>query len=319
MSKKIWLIRHGESEANAGHATVSPDSIALTANGQAQAMAVAHQMQGVVRESGGFITSIVVSPYVRTRQTAQPLIHMFPNTPVQEWPIQEYTYLSPKACENTTILQRRPMIDEYWSKADPTFVHGDGAESFNEFAGRVTGALSRISALPDGNYVMFCHAQFIKGMLLSLALGPLFGSFMMLRFRQEESAAPIIHAQPLGLDWFDRSSALDRANASTYTAGDLALLSKLEGMLTGALTVDVPQIQDAVRNCDYALAEKLLHRNKPSIQMLCKRYIADASSDALKELSLAASAGVAVCWPSLTLPLARLMQALQVLAVPNRA
>jgi hypothetical protein len=52
------------------------------------------------------------------------------NVPVEIWPLQEYDFLSPTTCVNTTIHERKPMVMNYWSKCDPDLVHGDGAESF---------------------------------------------------------------------------------------------------------------------------------------------------------------------------------------------
>ncbi len=41
---------------------------------------------------------ILTSPYLRTRQTATATIERFPNVPVGVWPIEEFTYLQPRAC-----------------------------------------------------------------------------------------------------------------------------------------------------------------------------------------------------------------------------
>ena len=70
----IYLVRHGESIANTGAKTPSAKDTHLTELGKKQA-----------REFADKITQepdlIVISPYVRTYQTALPLIEKFPNVP----------------------------------------------------------------------------------------------------------------------------------------------------------------------------------------------------------------------------------------------
>ena len=56
---------------------------------------------------------------------------------VEEWPIQEFTYLDPARCQNMTPAERAPMVRAYWELADPTHVDGAGAESFTAFLSRV--------------------------------------------------------------------------------------------------------------------------------------------------------------------------------------
>ena len=63
----IWLIRHGESEANAGLPTSDVALIELTEKGHQQAQKVASAFTQAP-------SLIVTSPYIRTKQTAQPTI-----------------------------------------------------------------------------------------------------------------------------------------------------------------------------------------------------------------------------------------------------
>lgn len=82
----VLLIRHGESEANAGLPTASPTGIRLTAKGHAKAAAVAES----IPERPGLI---VTSPYLRTQATAAPFIRRYPEVPAEVWPVHEFTYL----------------------------------------------------------------------------------------------------------------------------------------------------------------------------------------------------------------------------------
>jgi len=47
---------------------------------------------------------------LRSQQTAAPLIARYPDVPVEQWPIQEFTYLSPEHCHNTTFSERKPLV-----------------------------------------------------------------------------------------------------------------------------------------------------------------------------------------------------------------
>jgi broad specificity phosphatase PhoE len=69
---EVWFIRHGQSIANAGQVTEGTASVPLTALGHQQALAVST-----------LITTapdlIVVTPYLRTQQTAVPTLEKFPD------------------------------------------------------------------------------------------------------------------------------------------------------------------------------------------------------------------------------------------------
>jgi 2,3-bisphosphoglycerate-dependent phosphoglycerate mutase len=77
---RVFLIRHGESESNAGLPSADPGSAPLTAAGHRQAGQIAR----VLADAPALI---VTSPYLRARQTAQPTIRRFPATACQQWPV----------------------------------------------------------------------------------------------------------------------------------------------------------------------------------------------------------------------------------------
>ncbi len=64
---------------------------------------------------------IVCSPFLRVRQTATPTNARVSSVPIEEWPVQEFTYLYPALCVSSTVAQRRPMVEAYWNQADPNF------------------------------------------------------------------------------------------------------------------------------------------------------------------------------------------------------
>ena len=155
MLKEIWLIRHGESTANAGLATKDASSIPLTDKGWQEARQMAHKFTSAP-------DLIVVSPYLRARQTAGPLAERFADTPIETWPVQEFTFLSPVRCAGTTVEQRRPLVEAYWKACDPMAIDGPGAESFAQMLDRVREAARRIVASPAKAIAIFTHGHIMQ-------------------------------------------------------------------------------------------------------------------------------------------------------------
>lgn len=156
MPRQVFLIRHAESMGNAGLRTTTPAGNNLTAKGRKQA--------GELAASINEVPDLVVwSSYSRTRETALPLIQKYPEVRTEEWPdIQEFTYLNPKKCFNTTPEERKPMVAAYWEAMDPDYNDGDGAESFAEMILRVRIMLRRVKERPEDTIYIFTHGQFME-------------------------------------------------------------------------------------------------------------------------------------------------------------
>lgn len=192
---RVICCRHGQSAANAGAATSDPLTIPLTDLGYRQAEDVALQW---VQEPG----LIVVSPAERARATAAPTLRRFPEVAQEEWPIHEFTYLSPARCAGTTGVQRRAWVEAYWTKADPTFCDGAGAESFADFLVRVHGALSKLSELhfeADRPVLLFGHGQFINAIRWRLA--DAYRPPDMLHYRAFDLMNPVEHCAPIEINF----------------------------------------------------------------------------------------------------------------------
>jgi probable phosphoglycerate mutase len=157
---RVLCFRHGESAANAGHATSDPASIPLTELGEQQARAIS---QGLAESP----SIVICSPFLRAQQTAAPTLARFPTAPSEIWPVQEFTYLAPARCVGTSAQQRRSWVDAYWNAFNPTFVDGPGAESFSAFFERAHAALNRFRLLhseSDATAAVFGHGQFLQAM-----------------------------------------------------------------------------------------------------------------------------------------------------------
>jgi len=151
----IWLIRHGESESNAGLRTGSTMRIALTLRGQAQAQAIAAAFSRAP-------DLIVASSYRRAVDTAQPLRYRFPAVPYEEWPIHECVTLADFRRNDTTPEQRRPLIAAYWERCDPHYVDGAGAESFVQLIERAAAFLNRLQQLDRMFVAIVGHGLFTR-------------------------------------------------------------------------------------------------------------------------------------------------------------
>jgi broad specificity phosphatase PhoE len=153
--KHVRLIRHGESAANAGKASLDHASIPLTPKGIEQARLVAKSFAKAP-------DLIVASPFSRAQVTAMATVAAFSSVPFETWPIHEFTYLEPARCVNTTVAQRRDWVEEYWSRSDPAFTDGEGAESFLDFISRAQAFLHKLAEHPGDDLAVFSHGQFIN-------------------------------------------------------------------------------------------------------------------------------------------------------------
>lgn len=154
--KTIWLLRHAESAANAGSRTTDPGQIPLTDRGRTAAERAALEFHGPDPEL------IVVSPYLRARQTSKPFIARFAGARVETWPVQEFTYISPERCVGTTYADRQPIVQAYWAEAAPEYVDGPRTESFEGFVGRVKDSLAKLRERKEENILVICHGIFMK-------------------------------------------------------------------------------------------------------------------------------------------------------------
>ena len=99
MTKEIYLIRHGESAANAGERIDNPSEIILSEKGQKQALAVARWFS--------VIPDIIIwSSYIRTLQTALPTMRRFQTSKLLQRGLHEFTYLDTRKYAGTTVLER---------------------------------------------------------------------------------------------------------------------------------------------------------------------------------------------------------------------
>jgi broad specificity phosphatase PhoE len=156
---RILIVRHAQSLSNAGGVTTDTASIPITDKGVLQAQCVAE----LVTERPSLIA---VSGYLRTVQTAEPLVRRYPGVPVETWPMEEFTYLNEEACAGTTHAERKALRDAYWNRLDPLRVEGPGCESFAGFMRRVEWLEQKLKTLSvDETVVAFTHGFVMRALI----------------------------------------------------------------------------------------------------------------------------------------------------------
>jgi probable phosphoglycerate mutase len=152
--KRVFFIRHAESAANAGLKTGSDELIPLSLLGQSQAQKLA-EIFTVTPEL------VIVSPYLRTQETARPYTQKHQKEP-EVWGVHEFSYLNGVAFQNTTASERYSDVQKYWDAADIYHNAGDGAESFHEFVNRATAIRNQLISRSENIIVIFSHGHFMR-------------------------------------------------------------------------------------------------------------------------------------------------------------
>lgn len=185
----LWLVRHGESTANAGLPSANHADVPLTERGREQAEAAARRIKTCPE-------LIVTSPFLRARDTADAICRRWPHAPVETWPIEEFTYLSPERCRDTTVEMRRPWVQDYWQRADPHHIDGPGAESFAQFMQRLEDF--RLQAVGRGGFIVAVgHGQFFKALLWGEPHGFEATPRRMGEYRAAETARPMANGETI--------------------------------------------------------------------------------------------------------------------------
>ena len=183
--KKIYLLRHAQSAANAGKSSdivkyANPD-IPITELGQKQA----EQLSMWLSEHVEDVREIFVSSYLRTRQTAAPYVQALQISPIVLPDLHEFNYLSFAHLHGKTFQDLRSRSESYWARDDADFKDGDDCDSFASFFNRIRNVRRYFAEKEDGVYVVFGHGFWI-GVLLWQLIGRFSGSPDMQKFREFE-------------------------------------------------------------------------------------------------------------------------------------
>lgn len=176
MKNKIWLVRHGESAANAGEKTTFNWAIPLSKLGEQQSEVIAKILFASLPNP----SRIIASPYLRARQTAAPYVKLIGIEPelVDAWHETDYLQ-SQEVAAPTTIEERQVFRDKFWTRSVEDQNYRDpgpdeNIESVNDFYSRVNSALGQLAdEIQRNNFnedvVIFTHGNFMNALLLILA------------------------------------------------------------------------------------------------------------------------------------------------------
>ena len=158
----ITLLRHGESEGNAGGFIQGQSDLPLTEDGleQAQALARAWKTEGM------WFHRIISSPLKRARQTAEAVAQLL-EVPIDFNPIwMERGFGEIEGKSLAEVQAQNPQVDFY----DPYKAPAKGAETALELFLRASQGLQDILRMPEGAYLVVSH-----GAILNMALYSAFG------------------------------------------------------------------------------------------------------------------------------------------------
>ena len=162
--KKIYFVRHGESEGNAGPFRQGPDT-PLTEEGQKQAEIVARRLEEVP------IDIVISSTYTRARQTAKAINDILLK------PI-EYSDLIVERKRPSAIINKhkddkevieieRLVIENFHS---PEWKHSD-EENFWDVKKRALETIAFLESRPEENILVVTHGLFMKTLFACVMFG----------------------------------------------------------------------------------------------------------------------------------------------------
>ncbi|MDO5650586.1 MAG: phosphoglycerate mutase family protein [Moraxella sp.] len=183
--KKIYLIRHAQSVANAMPSTGEPvqycnADIPITELGKRQAHELAIWLD---THLDGVPDGVFVSPYLRTQETAQPFLAKINATATMLDELHEFNYLSFDNIKGKTFAELKPLSDAFWAKHDAHYQDGADSDSFASFYEQINQIRAYFQELADGTYVVFGHGFWI-GLFLWQMIGR--GGINMSKFREFE-------------------------------------------------------------------------------------------------------------------------------------
>lgn len=159
--KKIYLIRHAQSESNAGLIIRPNSQINITDLGKKQASALADWLI----ENINTPKQVFVSNYIRTSQTAEPYLTKLNYQAEVIDDLYEFNYLDFEHIRDLSFQELVKVADEYWQKADIHFQDSQNTDSYAQFVQRVKKVRKFFDSLEDGCYVVFTHGMWL-GMLM---------------------------------------------------------------------------------------------------------------------------------------------------------
>jgi broad specificity phosphatase PhoE len=163
--KTIYMVRHGESETNAGGLILGAEKTALTPRGLLQAEAIAERCERLT------IDAIVASPALRTKQTAEVIAKRIGKSIEYEKDFLEWdrgSHRIGKRWDDPELVAGELRIIEHAS--DPDWREAD-EETFTDLNARAGRALLFLESRKEENLLLVGHGLFSRILLGRAAFG----------------------------------------------------------------------------------------------------------------------------------------------------
>jgi broad specificity phosphatase PhoE len=196
MPKRVYLIRHGETEGTVAGRLLGSTDLPLTAKGMSQVRRVAELLPSRVMAQGTG-TWCVASPLLRAQQTAEAIAGHF-GLPVSTDPdLREMDFGAWEGLTAAEVEERFPGEQAQW--ASPTDESAfPGGERLREFDQRIARVLGRILGHEAEVVLVFAHGGAIRALACGL-LGLGRDRFWLFDVRP---------ASVMRIDLFDRAAML---------------------------------------------------------------------------------------------------------------
>jgi alpha-ribazole phosphatase len=188
----ILLVRHGQSQANAGGVTLENSLVPLTKLGELQAQALAPLLPSTA-------AGIWSSPFRRALDTATPYCERIAQPAARHDDLREFEVIDTLQMRGSAFTERNAAVVRFWETAEPDHRMGPTAETFREFHERIARVRTHwLPNLADGT-VIFGH-----GMWMALLFWQMWGferndHAAMIRFRRFQLGFPMPNAALYGL------------------------------------------------------------------------------------------------------------------------
>lgn len=164
MVKKIYFIRHGESEGNAG-STWQGAGAALTERGRTQAQLVADRLKAMPFEV------LISSPYQRAKETAEIIAaHVDKGIEYSDLFVERRrptTQIGISRNDPTSLEIEREIIAHF---GEPDWHYAD-EENFADMKARGEAALAYLTARPENTIAVVTHGYFMRVILACALVG----------------------------------------------------------------------------------------------------------------------------------------------------
>ncbi|MBN1322331.1 MAG: histidine phosphatase family protein [Thermoleophilia bacterium] len=165
MPKRIYLIRHGETEGTAEGRMLGSTDQPLSDRGSRQVRRLAELLGSSLRTTGA--TWCVASPLLRAQQTAQGVAGPSGLAISTDSDLREMNFGAWEGLTSDEVEARFPGEQAQWMFPTGGTTFPDG-ESLGEFEERVTRAQKRILARPEELIVVFTHGGVVRQLVCGI-------------------------------------------------------------------------------------------------------------------------------------------------------